>query len=76
MMRSHTCEENELPRLRASLLQNWPDVQPPVTLIRLRKQSRQCPRKRHREQIAMLARQADHPISQKAMFGMWEWGVR
>jgi hypothetical protein len=24
----------------------------------------------------MLARQAGHPILQKAMFGMWEWGVR
>ena len=30
----------------------------------------------HREQITMLARQAGHPISQKTMFGMWEWGVR
>jgi uncharacterized damage-inducible protein DinB len=30
----------------------------------------------HRGQIAMLARQAGHPIPQKAMFGMWEWGVR
>lgn len=30
----------------------------------------------HRGQIAMLARQAGHPISQKAMFGMWEWGTR
>jgi uncharacterized damage-inducible protein DinB len=30
----------------------------------------------HRGQIAMLARQAGHPILQKAMFGMWEWGVR
>jgi uncharacterized damage-inducible protein DinB len=30
----------------------------------------------HRGQITMLARQAGHPISQKAMFGMWEWGVR
>ena len=28
----------------------------------------------HRGQIAMLARQVDHPVSQKAMFGMWEWG--
>lgn len=30
----------------------------------------------HRGQITMLARQVGHPISQKAMFGMWEWGVR
>jgi uncharacterized damage-inducible protein DinB len=30
----------------------------------------------HRGQITMLARQAGHAISQKAMFGMWEWGVR
>jgi len=30
----------------------------------------------HRGQITMLARQAGYPISQKAMFGMWEWGVR
>ena len=30
----------------------------------------------HRGQVAMLARQAGHPIPQKAMFGMWEWGVR
>ena len=30
----------------------------------------------HRGQITMLARQLGHPISQKAMFGMWEWGVR
>ncbi len=30
----------------------------------------------HRGQIAMLARQAGHAIPQKAMFGMWEWGVR
>ena len=29
----------------------------------------------HRGQITMLARQAGYPISQKAMFGMWEWGV-
>jgi len=31
---------------------------------------------RHRGQITMLARQTGHPIPQKAMFGMWEWGVR
>ena len=30
----------------------------------------------HRGQITMLARQAGHPISQSAMFGMWEWGSR
>ncbi len=30
----------------------------------------------HRGQICMLARQAGHPLSQKAMFGMWEWGSR
>ncbi len=30
----------------------------------------------HRGQITMIARQAGHPISQKAMFGMWEWGAR
>lgn len=30
----------------------------------------------HRGQIAMLARQAGHPLPQKAMFGMWEWGTR
>jgi uncharacterized damage-inducible protein DinB len=30
----------------------------------------------HRGQISMLARQIGHPISQSAMFGMWEWGKR
>ena len=30
----------------------------------------------HRGQIAQLARQAGHPLPQKAMFGMWEWGTR
>ena len=30
----------------------------------------------HRGQITMLARQVGHPIDQKTMFGMWEWGVR
>jgi len=30
----------------------------------------------HRGQITMLARQAGHPVSQKVMFGMWEWGSR
>lgn len=30
----------------------------------------------HRGQIGMLARQVGHPLPQKAMFGMWEWGSR
>jgi uncharacterized damage-inducible protein DinB len=30
----------------------------------------------HRGQICMLARQVGHPLRQKAMFGMWEWGTR
>jgi uncharacterized damage-inducible protein DinB len=30
----------------------------------------------HRGQICMLARQLGHPLPQKAMFGMWEWGSR
>jgi uncharacterized damage-inducible protein DinB len=30
----------------------------------------------HRGQICMLARQVGHPLAQKAMFGMWEWGTR
>jgi hypothetical protein len=30
----------------------------------------------HRGQITMLTRQAGHPLPQKAMFGMWEWGSR
>jgi uncharacterized damage-inducible protein DinB len=30
----------------------------------------------HRGQISMLARQTGHAISQKTMFGMWEWGSR
>jgi uncharacterized damage-inducible protein DinB len=30
----------------------------------------------HRGQITMLARQVGHPLPQKAMFGMWEWGTR
>jgi hypothetical protein len=30
----------------------------------------------HRGQIAMLARQSDHPLAQKIMFGMWERGSR
>ena len=30
----------------------------------------------HRGQIAMLARQLGHPLPQKVVFGMWEWGSR
>ena len=30
----------------------------------------------HRGQIAMLARQTGHPVSQGTMFGLWEWGTR
>ena len=30
----------------------------------------------HRGQTTMLARQVGHPISQKTMFGMWEWNSR
>jgi uncharacterized damage-inducible protein DinB len=30
----------------------------------------------HRGQITMLARQSGHPLPQKVMFGMWEWGSR
>ena len=30
----------------------------------------------HRGQVCMLARQLGHPLPQKAMFGMWEWGSR
>ncbi len=30
----------------------------------------------HRGQITMLARQLGHALPQKAMYGMWEWGVR
>jgi len=30
----------------------------------------------HRGQVCMLARQVGHPLSEKAMFGMWEWGSR
>jgi uncharacterized damage-inducible protein DinB len=30
----------------------------------------------HRGQITMLARQLGHPVPQKVMFGMWEWGIR
>ncbi len=30
----------------------------------------------HRGQIAMLTRQLCHPLPQKIIFGMWEWGTR
>ena len=30
----------------------------------------------HRGQVCMLARQTGFPLTQKAMFGMWEWGSR
>ena len=30
----------------------------------------------HRGQISSLARRLGHPLSQSAMFGMWEWGSR
>lgn len=30
----------------------------------------------HRGQICMLARQMRHPLPQKVMFGVWEWGTR
>jgi uncharacterized damage-inducible protein DinB len=30
----------------------------------------------HRGQVCMLARQVGHPLPQKAMVGMWEWGTR
>lgn len=30
----------------------------------------------HRGQVSMLARQVGHPLPQKAMYGMWEWGTR
>ena len=30
----------------------------------------------HRGQISMLARLLGHPLSQSAMFGLWEWGTR
>lgn len=29
----------------------------------------------HRGQITLLARQAAHPLTQSAMFGLWEWGT-
>jgi len=28
----------------------------------------------HRGQISMLARQVGHPVPQKTVFGLWEWG--
>lgn len=30
----------------------------------------------HRGQIALSLKQADHPLSKKVLFGIWEWGVR
>ncbi len=30
----------------------------------------------HRGQMSMLSRQLGQPISQSAMFGLWEWGTR
>ena len=30
----------------------------------------------HRGQIMMMARQSGHPVSQSAMFGLWQWGTR
>lgn len=30
----------------------------------------------HRGQISSLARMSGHPISQKTMFALWEWGKR
>ncbi len=30
----------------------------------------------HRGQICILSRQVGHPLSQRVMFGMWEWGTR
>lgn len=30
----------------------------------------------HRGQICTLARQAGHPLTKQATFGMWEWGTR
>jgi uncharacterized damage-inducible protein DinB len=30
----------------------------------------------HRGQMMMLARQLEHPMNQKASFGLWEWGMR
>ena len=30
----------------------------------------------HRGQIALPLKQANHPLSKKVSFGIWEWGVR
>lgn len=30
----------------------------------------------HRGQIALVLKQAGHPLDKKILFGMWEWGVR
>lgn len=30
----------------------------------------------HRGQIALSLKQANHPLSKKVLFGIWEWGVR
>ena len=30
----------------------------------------------HRGQITMMAREAGHPLSKSAGFGLWEWGTR
>ena len=30
----------------------------------------------HRGQIALSLKQAQHPLSKKVLFGIWEWGVR
>jgi uncharacterized damage-inducible protein DinB len=30
----------------------------------------------HRGQIALSLKQCNHPLSKKALFGIWEWGVR
>ncbi len=30
----------------------------------------------HRGQIALSLKQANHPVSKKVLFGIWEWGVR
>lgn len=30
----------------------------------------------HRGQIVLSLKQSAHPVSQKVLFGLWEWGVR
>lgn len=30
----------------------------------------------HRGQIALSLKQANHPLSKKVLYGIWEWGVR